>query len=106
MIAAGLNFRIRRKKKICDLHENLTAKNFYLINAETMLNPGLPRWRTGKESTCQGRRHGFDPWVGKIPWGRAWQLPPVFLPGKSQGQRSLVGCHLWGHTELDMTEAT
>ena len=34
------------------------------------------------------------------------QPTPVFLPGESQGQRSLVGCHLWGHTELDMTEAT
>ena len=31
---------------------------------------------------------------------------PVFLPGESQGQGSLVGCRLWGHTELDMTEAT
>ena len=31
---------------------------------------------------------------------------PVFLPGESQGQRSLVGCHLWGHTESDTTEAT
>ena len=31
---------------------------------------------------------------------------PVFLPGESQGQRSLVGCHLWGHTESDMTKVT
>ena len=37
---------------------------------------------------------------------RKWQPTPVFLPGKSQGQRSLVGCCLWGHTELDMTEVT
>ena len=35
-----------------------------------------------------------------------WQPTPVFLPGESQGQRSLVGCHLWGLTESDMTEAT
>ena len=34
---------------------------------------------------------GFDPWVGKIPWKRAWQPTPVFLPGESPGQRSLVG---------------
>jgi len=32
--------------------------------------------------------NGFDPWVGKIPWGRKWQLTLVFLPGESQGQRS------------------
>ena len=34
---------------------------------------------------------GFDPCVGKIPWRRAWQPTPVFLPGESHGQRSLVG---------------
>ena len=36
-------------------------------------------------------RQGFDPWVGKIPWSRKWQPTPVFLPGESHGQRSLVG---------------
>ena len=40
----------------------------------------------------------------KIPWGRKWQPPPVFLPGKSHGQRSLVGCSLGNHKELDTTE--
>ena len=39
-------------------------------------------------------------------WRRKWQPTPVFLPGESQGWWSLVGCHLWGHTELDTTEAT
>ena len=37
---------------------------------------------------------------------RKWQPTPVFLPGESQGRGSLVGCRLWGHTELDMTEVT
>ena len=37
---------------------------------------------------------------------RKWQPTPVFLPGESQGQRSLVGCRLWGHAESDTTEAT
>ena len=41
-----------------------------------------------------------------IHWRRKWQPTPVFLPGESQGQRSLVGCHLWGHTESDTTKAT
>jgi len=36
-------------------------------------------------------------------WGRKWQPTPVFLPGESQGQGSLVGCRLWGHKESDMT---
>ena len=37
---------------------------------------------------------------------RKWQPTPVFLPGESQGQGSLVGCHLWSCTESDTTEAT
>ena len=37
-------------------------------------------------------------------WRRKWQPTPVFLPGESQGQGSLVACHLWGRTELDTTE--
>ena len=39
-------------------------------------------------------------------WRWKWQPTPVFLPGESQGWGSLVGCHLWGRTESDMTEAT
>ena len=39
-------------------------------------------------------------------WRRKWQPTPVFLPGESKGQWSLVGCHLWGLTESDTTEAT
>ena len=39
-------------------------------------------------------------------WRRKWQPTPVFLPGESQGWRSLVGCRLWGRTESDTTEAT
>ena len=47
------------------------------------------------------RRPGFNPWVGKIPWRRKWQPNPVFLPGESHGQRSLVGYSPWGHKELN-----
>ena len=46
----------------------------------------------------------IDRWVGKIPWRRKWQPTPVFLPGESHGQRSLVGYSPWGGKELDMTE--
>ena len=69
----------------------------------------LPRWCSGKEPTCQCRRHrrpGFNPWVGKILRGRKWQPTPVFLPRKSHGQRSLAGYSPWGHRELDTTERT
>ena len=51
---------------------------------------GLLCWLGSKESTCQGWRCGFHPWVGKIPWRRKWQ-PISVLPGKSHGPKSLVG---------------
>ena len=47
---------------------------------------------------------GFDTWVRKIPWRRKWQPTPVFLPGESHGQRSLVGYSPWGDKESDTTE--
>ena len=57
-------------------------------------------WRfSGKESACQCRRHGFDLWVRKIR-RRKWQSTPVFLPGKSHGQRSLAGYSPWGHKRI------
>ena len=52
------------------------------------------------------KRCGFNPWVGKIPWRRAWQPTPGFLPGEFRGQKSLVGYSLQGHKELYTTEAT
>ena len=57
------------------------------------------------------RRVGHD-WATSLSlftfmhWRRKWQPTPAFLPGESQGGRSLVGCHLWGWTESDTTEAT
>ena len=49
------------------------------------------------QETC--RRCGFDPWVGKILWRGKWQPTPVFLPGESHGQGSLVGYSPQGHKE-------
>ena len=46
----------------------------------------------------------FNPWVGKIPWRRARQLTPVFLPGEFNGQRSLADYSPWGCKESDVTE--
>ena len=51
---------------------------------------GIPRWLSTKESVCNaGGNHGFDPWVRKILWRRAWQPTLVFLPEERYGQRSL-----------------
>ena len=66
-----------------------------------------PGGTSGKEPTCQCKRFkrcGYDCWVGKMAWSRKWQPTPVFFPGKSHGQRSLVGYSLRGHKESDMTE--
>ena len=65
---------------------------------------GLPRWFSGKECACQCRRCGFDPWVGKIPCRKKWQPPPVFLPRKSHGQRSLASYSPDVCKESDVTE--
>jgi len=51
----------------------------------------FPGGTSGKEHACQCRRHSFDPWVGMIPWRRAWQPTPIFLPGEVHGQRIPVG---------------
>ena len=72
----------------------------------TLKKLGLSRWRSGRESACQCRRHGFDPWVGKIPWRRKWQPTPIFLPGKSHRQRSLVGYNPWGWRRVGHNLAT
>ena len=53
-----------------------------------------------KESTCQCRRCKFGPWVRKIPWRRKWQPTPIFLTGKSHGQRSLVHYSPWSHKRV------
>ena len=72
----------------------------------------LPRWPCGKESACQCRRRKLDPWVRKIFWRMKWQPTPVFLPGESLGQRSLVGyspcgCKRVGHNLLNQcTQST
>ena len=68
---------------------------YYLLN--------FPCGSDGKERTCNARNPEFDPWVRKIPWRRDRLPTPVFLPGKSNGQRSLVGyigLHRIAHTHI------
>jgi len=58
------------------------------------VTPGFPDGSSSKEPICQCRRHKryeFNPFVGKIPWRRAWQPTLVFLPEESHGQRSSAG---------------
>ena len=77
-----------------------------------ILNPcgmsgSFPDGSVIKESTSQCKRHRkweFSPWVRKVPWRRKWQPTPILLPGKSHGQRCMVGYNPWGYKELDMTK--
>jgi len=77
------------------------------LAAAALNGKGFPGGMSVKELACWCRRckrRGFSPWVRKIPWRRAWQPTPVFLPGESHGQRSLAGYSPQGHKELDTTE--
>ena len=69
-----------------------TSLNIRKFTVHIVLKPGLENFEhSGKEPACQCRRHnrcGFDPGVGKIPWRRAWQPTPEFLPGESHRQRT------------------
>ena len=65
---------------------------------------GFARGSVVKNLAYQCRRPGFNPWFGKIPWRRKWQPTPVFLPGTSNGQRSLVVYSLWSRKRIGMTE--
>ena len=56
----------------------------------------LPWWLRGKEPAWQCRRCGLYRWVRIFPGRKKWEPTPVFLPGKSHGQRRLVGCGPWG----------
>ena len=67
------------------------------------LNRGFPGGSVVKNPPAMQEtsgRHGFDPWVRKIPWRRAWQSTPVILPGEFQRQRSLAVYSLWGHQRV------
>ena len=84
-------------------HSNLYSFPMAAVTNSYKLS-GLKGFRgdsDGKECTYQGRRLRFDPWVRKIPCRRDWQPTPIFLPGKSHGQRSLAGYSLWGLKESE-----
>ena len=69
----------------------------------SVLLMGFPGVSGGKESACHGRRHQFNPWVGKIPRRKEWLPTPVFLPGEFHGWRSLAGYSPWSCKESDTT---
>ena len=123
--------RMRRTKgSLRDLWDNIKCTNIRTVGSQKKKQ--RRRWHP-TPVLLPGKSHGWRSLVGCSPWGREEldtterlpfyfslscigegngnqgrkrQATPVFLPGESQGRRSLVGCHLWGRTELDTTEAT
>ena len=97
--------------KLCSLSAALVGSFSYSQELDTSspticiyiyFQLGLPRWLSGKESTCQCRRHKkcrFNPRVGEIPWKRKWQPTPVFLP------RSLMDRGVWRATVHRVTKS-
>ena len=79
---------LNRAGCVCQSNDRFNSHNSSLSPVSI---EGCPGGSDGKESACQCRRRGLDPWVRKIPRRRKWQPTPVFLPGKSHGQRSLEG---------------
>ena len=86
----------------------LIAKSIFSTNDKGNLLKGFPGGSAVKNflTRQEMQETRLDPWVRSFPWRRAWRPTPVFLPGESQGQRSLAGDRPWGRQELNTTEAT
>ena len=63
----------------------------------------MAQWVKNHMKCRSTRRHRFDLWVRRVPWGREWYPTPLFLPEKSHEWRILVGYSPKGHKELDRT---
>ena len=90
-------------------HRRFSWPHCYGVNCTALPLKGFPGGASGTEPACQCRRPkrgGFNPWVGKIPWRRAWHPLQCSCLENPHGQRSLAGYSPWGPTESDMTEST
>ena len=103
--------------KDCSIHQCLFCCLIYRVTEKAMApHSSTLAWKIpwteepGRLQSMGSLRVGHD-WATSLSlvtfmhWWRKWQPTPVFLPGESQGQQGLVGCRLWGCTELDTTEA-
>ena len=63
-------------------------------------------WLSDTEPACNAGDLGSLPGLRRFPWRRKWQPAPVFLPGKSHGQRSLVSCNAWGRKRVGHHQET
>ena len=87
------------QKKVVDFPKTVFLEEFWYWEF-----PGGLVVNNLPDNAGDARDIGSIPASGRFPWRRTWQPTPVFLPGESHGQRSLVGYSPWGHRELDMAE--
>ena len=104
-------FKYLRQRPASSVVTEINIKNFQCDMTQLIGFPGGSQWsllvvKALPANAGDLKRCKFNPWVRKILWRRAWQPTPIFLPGESHGQRSLVGFSPWGHKKSDMTEAT
>ena len=89
----------KKRKKVTESFFKLVGFFYWRIYLVNIIMDALKIYGiSGKESTCQCRRHKrcrFDPWISKAPWSRKWHPTPVFLPEKCHRQRTLVGYSPW-----------
>ena len=80
--------------KYMDIYIYICICTVFIEDVISICETDFPGVSEGKASCLQCGTPGFDPWVGKILWRRKWHPTPVLLPGKSHGQRSMVGYQL------------
>ena len=88
----------RLQDLMCDLNLELIIETHCTISLSDSVGKNPPA------SAGDAGDMGSIPGLGRFPWRRKWQLAPLFLPGESHGQRSLVGFHPPGRKESDTTE--
>ena len=100
----GLETNLIEQILVSKLYQCLLAEFqvclYVVLEMKLQLSMWLPWWLSGKEP----RSHGFNSWIGKIPWRRKWQPIPEFLPGEFHGQRTLAGYTPWGCKASDTIE--
>ena len=113
----GKTLGILNQQPVFSIYLNSLNFSEFLLCMTMAIHSSTLAWKIpwteehGRLQSMGSRRVGHN-WATSLSlftfmhWRRKWQPTPVFLPGESQGWGSLVGCCLWGHTELDTTEAT
>ena len=91
-----------RSHMVCDRTRAENKAHFVIIPGASQVALAVKN----KKTTCRCMRQEMrvNPGIRKIPWRRAWQPTPLFLPGNFHEQRSLVGYSPWVHKESDMTK--